>query len=551
MTTRIPCDVCGKVLRNPRSIALRVGPVCARRVRAIIQGVMEATGQLASGIAERSQELYRSAITSAQEAYRNRIRRRRNQEEGVTEQEPTVHIPADRTVTDVWSESRGQAENIQIEFSDDNHAIAQSQSGHRYSVTATSCTCPHFRHRLRGEGRCRHINAFLSARGSGGETVGQQAEEDRTDRLSVEVSEELHEANRSRFFEIDWTDEQQRESVLDSWRQSRAFDGIYMSEDDQAWQNLYERANHQWDYRYENVLGGTGNSFGVELEFEMPNYVSREQVAEALYRADIIDSPSVRSYHSGSAGPGYWKLERDGSLENGLELVSPVLFDKPEHWKQIEKATVVLRELGVRTSVRTGGHIHIGIAPLDHRTYSWQRLSRIGNAYERIFYRMGGADSIRYEATGQPGVHRGSGYTSSLPYTSRYIRATDTAVEARVRLSNNDRYTMFNATNVDATDRNQKPTIEMRYPNSSLDHRQIQAQIMVANAVVHQAAVIRQESPLNRFTPGLNQTAKHYRLNDGANPDREEKSFRNFLDVLGNPEDRLAATWLYRRGSVN
>jgi len=551
MTVRSACQVCGKALRSLRSVSLGVGPVCARRVRAIIEGVMTSASQVAATIAERAGEVYRSALFSAQEAYRNRIRRRRQQENG---QEDTAEaVPQDVNVTGVWSESRGRNDDIRIEFSDSNHAIARSASGHTYNVTETTCSCPHYVHRLqRTGGTCRHIDAFISARNA---TAGAQSVSatsiDRTDSLAVEITEELHEANRRRFFEIDWTEEQEREQVLNIWRENRGFDGIYMSENDEAWRELYERAGEDWDYRYENVLGGTGNSFGIELEFEMPSNVSKADVANALYQADILDNPRVLFYHAGESyvGPGYWRLETDGSLNNGLELVSPVLYDRPEHWQQIEKATRVLRELGVRTSVRTGGHIHVGIAPMDHRTYSWQRLSRIGLAYERIFYRLGGADAQRYEQTGTPGVHRGSDYTQPLTYEARFIRGTDTAAEARARLSPT-RYTLFNATNVDA-DTGRKPTLEMRYPNGTLDHRQIQAQVMVANAVVHQAAVIRNEEPQNRFTPGLGMTGRQYRLADGHDPAREEKSFRQFLDVLGNPDDRFAATWLFRRGSVN
>lgn len=50
--TGIPCDVCGRGLRDPASAARRIGPVCARKLHptpsAVVDGqALEDTGQLA------------------------------------------------------------------------------------------------------------------------------------------------------------------------------------------------------------------------------------------------------------------------------------------------------------------------------------------------------------------------------------------------------------------------------------------------------------------------------------------------------------------------
>lgn len=544
MSQGTTCQVCGRTLRSQTSISLGVGPVCARKVNEIasrtFQEMASTTGGRVNWVA-----IHMIAITSAQEAYRSRIRRRRNPLTSSDTQQTVV--PEDRTVEGVRSVSRGVEETIRIEFSDADHAIAYSQSGNSYDVTATSCSCPHYVYRLQGtDSRCRHIDAFLTAQEGTSSRLSAYTTNHET---FTQISVATHLENRLSFSNIDWEEEQLREQVLSIWIANRGFDGIYMSENDEEWNSLRAYATQQWEYRYSDVLGGTGNSFGIEIEFEMPSHLREYEVSEALYRADILDRNSVFGYHQGvqQVGPGYWRLERDGSLQNGLELVSPVLFDKKEHWEQIEKATKVLRELGANVSTRTGGHIHVGIAPMDHRSYSWQRLARIGLAYERAFYRMGGADSAAFE-NGSRGIHRGTNY--SLPFTSTAysISGSESAESARRKLSGAGRRTMFNATNVDAP-HHQKPTLEMRYPNGSLDHRQIQAQVIVANAVVHQAAVIRNASPLNRFTPRLMDRRNQLLVTDQPLALEEDKNFRKFLDVLGNQHDRLAATWLYLRGS--
>jgi hypothetical protein len=157
---------------------------------------------------------------------------------------------------------------------------------------------------------------------------------------------------------------------------------------------------------------------------------------------------------------------------------------------------------------------------------------------------MGGADSERFRTDGQPGRHRGTSYANPLS-ASLSFDGQVSAQEARRRLSSNSRYTILNATNVDGRGR---PAIEMRYPNGTLDHRQIQAQVQVANAIVHQAAVIRNDSPLSEFSPRFGERDKHLRFSDRPGAEQEERNFRAFLDVLGNPQDRLAATWLWLRG---
>lgn len=532
------CRICNRKLTNPNSIAVSMGPVCSRRFGVIFQEALAYATSI--GVQLDVGRLRTQAILSAQEAYRQRIRRRRNREERPS------NIPEDQTVN-IWSSSRGQHERMDVEFSNENHARVRSASGNIYDVTDNSCTCPHYRYRLQGTGEaCRHIEAYRTARGSA-EPV--QQEEVRPDIVAL-VNRSHHEEAVRSFSDINWIDEEERESVLDTWRRNRGFDNVFVHEDDSAWQELSRRAEQDLEYKYEGVLGGTGNSFGMELEFLVPHGVSRSEVVDTLYEEGILDRRTVYGYHRGTAGPGYWKLENDSSLgSNGLELVSPILYDSPETWQKIETICTRLKELGCKVDHRCGGHIHVGIAPLDHRTYSWQRLARIGLAYEKSIYRMGGADADRYARTGQPGSHRRgrASYDYAAPFTNeaRRIRSTDSAQLARQRLSARGRYTMFNTTNIDGG----VPALEMRYPNAALNHKQWQAQIQIANAIVHQAGVIRNNSPNAHLTPGLAQHDEQLRVFDECSEDVEVDQFRKFLDVLGNDSDRLAATWLFKRGS--
>ncbi|BFH18260.1 hypothetical protein J6TS7_53480 [Paenibacillus dendritiformis] len=526
-----------------------MGPVCVRRFGVLFDNARSYASslnrQLDVGI------LQNLAIQAAAQAYQLRIRRRTNQEPDA--------IP-DTAVT-AYSETRGRTETLRIAFDDTQHARVLSESGNTYEVTGHSCTCPDYTYRHRGNGTaCRHMQAVQQVRESQSVATPTSPEEiaitsmrAEIDRLQPITPDILREAERG-FSQINWVDEEVRENVLDVWRENRVFDGIYMSEDDAAWEQLRAEAEADWNYKYENVLGGTGNTFGVELEVELEGSSVSGEILQALRNEGITDQMNVSYYHGQRARPGMWRVERDGSLENGIEIVSPVLMDRQEDWEKLERVTKILEEHGATITSDCGGHVHIGIGPLDHRTYSWQRLARIGLGYERLFYRMGGADSELYRITGRRGRHRGTEYAAPFYTEARNVSGTDTAVRSRQRISQQgllraDRYTIFNTTNIDAS-LNRKPTVEMRYPNGSLSCKQWQAQIQVANAIVHQAAVIRNDSPHHAFTPGLYQSNNQLRLSDMCNDATETRYFRRFLDVLGNHEDRLAATWLFLRGQA-
>jgi hypothetical protein len=539
------CRICNRRLSNPSSVAVSMGPVCAKRFGVIFEEALAYARSIGAQLDVGRLQIH--AAIAAQDAYRARISRRRNNETNPR------NVPDDQTVQNVWSAARGRAENCDVEFSNEHHARVTSLSGNTYEVTDSSCTCPQFIHRLRQSGgACRHIEAYRLARlaRANVEVAATPTEPTVTPTIASIVDQSRHEEALRSFATSDWTIDEEREAILEQWKRSRGFDGVMVHEDDDAWEDLRSRALQEWDYQYENVLGNTGNSFGMEIEFVVPRNVDRQAVAQALYDEGLLDRPSFSGYHGGASGPGFWRLETDSSITpHGLELVSPVLYDRPESWQQIERACNRLKEMGCSVNQSCGGHVHIGIAPLDHRTYSWQRLARIGLGYEKSIFRMGGADADGYRATGRAGVHRGARFTGPLPESAERIGRYDSPAMARSKMAQS-RYTMFNTKNIDAHTR-RKPAVEMRYPNSTLDHRQWQAQIQVANAIVHQAAVIRNGSPQNALTPGLRSYDDQLRLTDSCSEDVEVDYFRKFTDVLGNDRDRLAATWLFMRGRSN
>lgn len=60
-----------------------------------------------------------------------------------------------------------------------------------------------------------------------------------------------------------------------------------------------------------------------------------------------------------------WGIKNDGSLEKGVEIVSPILHAKDE--KSIYAIANMMKKSGLETTERCGGHIHIGAHVLDSK----------------------------------------------------------------------------------------------------------------------------------------------------------------------------------------
>ncbi len=503
-------------------------------------------------------ELELLAERATRTAYLERVRRGRS-ERPTTEQ---VVVTEDSRTRQTHNEP------LSVEWLTEDTALIHSSGSDRgYAVTDHTCSCEDYRYRVvrhpeqRPNG-CRHMEAYRDALSEARrnrhqvQTVSHSADST-TDQAYVipavvnptsQILTSTREVSRPGFASIDITDDALREQVLAVWRENRAWDGVRMTENQVAFDALMAEAEAEWEYVTDgSVLGGTGNTFGVELEMEFDRDGAWDQVARDLYHEGLSQFSRRQGYHT--RGP-LWIPTSDGSLRGGgLEIVSPVLQDRPEDWEQIRRVLEIAKFHGAKVSAKTGCHTNVGAGPQDSRTFSWQRLARAVIAHEATLYRIGGADSEAYRNRRGPGQHRGTGYANPMSETLS-ISGDATPETARRSISNAGHYSMINTGNSNR--------IEFRYPNGTLDERQIQAQVIVTSAMMHQAATITNHHPLSDTTPKFSEHDEQFRRNaiaamrsnDPRRVEAEEKAFRRFLDYLGHPVNRKAAAWLWKRGSV-
>lgn len=127
----------------------------------------------------------------------------------------------------------------------------------------------------------------------------------------------------------------------------------------------------EFDYKYENVLDGSGTGpgarkFGVELEFVIDTTKSGasskqealNRIAKELHSEGLTENDYMGYYHSGQvSGWSHWNLESDCTVDG--ELVSPLLSDTPEDWKQLEKVCEILKRHGGKVNKKVGSHVHV------------------------------------------------------------------------------------------------------------------------------------------------------------------------------------------------
>ncbi|MTI53755.1 amidoligase family protein [Geosporobacter ferrireducens] len=436
----------------------------------------------------------------------------------------------------VRSSSRGREEAIRIQFDRENHgrAVAASGSGRTYQVDYENDTCTCMDHRIRGR-RCRHIEAVHQALGQIREELQDHVFEPGTmGELPAHAGEVLH--------RIDTLEEEDRRNLS----AGEEDDEFLYTENEENFLNALQRAvEEELTYEYENVLNGSENTFGIELEFVDGD---ADAIARELYRLGICSHDHRLSYHSASVS-GKWKLEWDGSVCNGSkggELVSPVLTDTIETWRTIEKICEVAKRHGATINHKCGGHVHIGIAPLNMARQRWKRFFRAIGGFEDILYRLAGGNLGRIRSNY-------SRYATSFQNNARQAAQGRFRLESREdidqlarRASNENRYHGINLTNIYQSD---KPnTVEFRYFNGSLDPAQIQANVKVANGIITAAQKVRTRGNVSEAIKKRGQMLTEQLMR--SNNRRDHSAIQRFVDIcFSRKKDKDMILGVYARNT--
>ncbi len=191
-------------------------------------------------------------------------------------------------------------------------------------------------------------------------------------------------------------------------------------------------------------------TFGLELELE---HTKKDEIYKQLHKV----FPN-----------GEWIVKPDSSLNNGIEINSPVLTDKTATWTSLDQVCSIVEPLGF-IAANSGGHIHIGTQVLGDKKEAWLNFIKLWSVYENIIFRFGYGI---YLTARESLLEYAGPIAKDLWKEYEYFNANQSSLwEIIMRLTFRRRQAVnFKNVSIEECDKLKlRNTIEFRCPNGSLD----------------------------------------------------------------------------------
>ena len=132
--------------------------------------------------------------------------------------------------------------------------------------------------------------------------------------------------------------------------------------------DLFDFLNNYYILYRDKINVSSDISFGIEIEYES---LELEKIYEYFVNNNL-----------------FWDIVSDSSLNNGNEIVSPILNDSIKSWNELKIICNFLKKHNAKTIYgRTGGHFHIGL-PIFHNEYNYSKFIKCYMLYEDILNRF-------------------------------------------------------------------------------------------------------------------------------------------------------------------
>lgn len=309
-------------------------------------------------------------------------------------------------------------------------------------------------------------------------------------------------------------------------------------------------------FRTENVLDGMASGegsrgFGVELEFEIKDGVNRSEalrkIGQDLHAAGLTNTAGQQRYHA-AENNGYknWSFEKDCTVHG--ELVSPILKDTPEDWKQLQTAVEIVKKHGGVATLNAGSHVHVSTGSYMDSTAKHAELLRTVRANEDTIYRVASNPAV--------GRHRGTSWCrpNAIENNSDEVISKDVK-EGHSVLGRNAHGRALNLTGSAQNDPN-KSHVEFRTWDGTLDPAVIQQQIAFSVAMVEKAdraveekgssSPVREVRSLGSHRNGSRLDVETEKKLRGAEFQKHHGHVAGFIDSLfRRKEDRKNASALF------
>jgi len=191
-------------------------------------------------------------------------------------------------------------------------------------------------------------------------------------------------------------------------------------------------------------------TFGLEIECEKSN---DKKIKKDLNSLTLNDK---------------WLVVPDRSLDQGIEIVSPILKDNKRNWIDLEKVCSVINKYAI-IDRNAAGHVHVGSHILGKERESWINFIMLWSVYENIIYRFSYGEYL----SARPSLKEYAlPISSSLWYDYEKIIDYNINLESMIERIMYGKYSAFNLMNVYLSKINRflkGNTIEIRCPNGTLN----------------------------------------------------------------------------------
>lgn len=250
--------------------------------------------------------------------------------------------------------------------------------------------------------------------------------------------------------------------------------------------------------------------FGVEIEF---NHYK-------LFRADEFLQMMKLN----------WKAIEERSLDEGGEIVSPILNNNEDTWNVLNEVCTFLSIAGADDDEYTGAHVHVGADILGYDTKAWINLTKLIMAYENIIFRYSSGEYNRLrEAINLMAYPIAIDLHDYIEKNSLYKSCLASVI---IALGHQEKFQDFNFKNVklfDLENRNIKNTIEYRLPNGTFEPVIWQNNI---NMFVHLLLACKKDLDEDYIKHRINRLNDIYNYRGYDNIDDE--GVLNFVDQIFN-----------------
>lgn len=119
-------------------------------------------------------------------------------------------------------------------------------------------------------------------------------------------------------------------------------------------------------------------TIGFEIEFDKLEYDKFKTLMLIIEKEDNQIYNLIKD----------WKVEKELSLPEGAEVVSPILRNDINSWKQLKCMLEIVKNAKTSLNEKCGGHIHIGADILSYDSKKWNYFWKMCSISQPILYKI-------------------------------------------------------------------------------------------------------------------------------------------------------------------